>query len=195
MRRNKAAIEFLLDQGRGLKQSDNLGPDDLIEQILSYEAFVIAYRTAQLSPAVRTDAFVVMDFSRRGVSRGAGEGITALLAAHQSLHDTWRDRAASRPFFVLVEKVLSSRKALLAHQRGHRDLYPLLSRTLVADTVARDGATAPAQCPRDANAGSSPGLAESGCAAISRIAQHRPHDRALPAAHLLAGGDAFAVEP
>ena len=173
-RLGEAAIEFLLDQGRVLKQSDNLGPDDLIEQILPHEAFVIAYRTAQFSPAVRTDAFVVVDFSRGGVSRGAGEGITALLAADQSLHDTWRDRAASRPYLVLVEQFLSSREALLAHQRGHRDLDPLLARTLVADTVAGDGATAPTQCPRDANAGSSPGLTE------SRLCRDKPDCAASP---------------
>ena len=40
---DEAAVEFLLDQHRVLEQSDHLGPDDLIEQILAHHA-VIAYR-------------------------------------------------------------------------------------------------------------------------------------------------------
>jgi hypothetical protein len=41
-----------------------------------------------------------------------------------------------------MEEFLGAREALLAHQRGHRDLDPLLARTLVADTVAGDDAAA-----------------------------------------------------
>ena len=60
----EAAIEFLLDQRRILEQSDHLGPDDLIQQILPHEAAVVAHGATQLSPAVRANAFVVVDLAR-----------------------------------------------------------------------------------------------------------------------------------
>jgi hypothetical protein len=45
------------------QQFDDLGPDDLIEQILPDHAAVIANRAAQLAPSIRANAFVVMNFS------------------------------------------------------------------------------------------------------------------------------------
>ena len=110
---SEAAVQLLLDQRWVLEQSDHLGPDDLIEQILAHHA-VVAHRATQLSPAVRADAFVVVELARARVCRGAGERVPALLAADQPLYDAWRDRATPRAYFVLVEEFLGSREALLA---------------------------------------------------------------------------------
>lgn len=85
-RRGKPAIEFLLDQRRVLQQSDDLVPDDLIEQILAHEAAIVAHRTAEFSPAVRANALVVMELPCTCARGDAREGVTALLATDQSLH-------------------------------------------------------------------------------------------------------------
>jgi hypothetical protein len=91
----EAAVQFLLDQCWVLEQADHLGPDDLVKQILPHHA-VIAHRATQLSPTVRADAFVVVDLTRCRGGRGAGERVTALLAADQPLHDARCDRAPPR---------------------------------------------------------------------------------------------------
>src|SRR6266853_3769192 len=57
------AVKFLLDQRRVFQQSDHLGPDDLIEEILSDQVAVVAYRTAQFSPAIGANTFVVVDLA------------------------------------------------------------------------------------------------------------------------------------
>ena len=174
-RGSEAAIQFLLDQRWVLEQADHLGPDDLVKQILPHHA-VIAHRTTQLAPAIRADAFVVVDLTRGCGGRGAGERVTTLLAADQALHDAGRDRAPPRSHFVLIEQFLGTREALLAHQCGYRDLDPLFARTFMADTVAGHQSTTPAQRSRDANSAGDARLTKSGCAAIGRIAQHGPHD-------------------
>lgn len=53
-----------LEELLSLEQSDDLSPHDLIEEILPHQAGIGAYRTAQFSPAVRANAFVVVDLSR-----------------------------------------------------------------------------------------------------------------------------------
>ena len=88
-------VKFLLYQGGVFQQPDHLVPDDLIEQILPDEAAIIANRAAQFSPAIRANTFVVVDLACGGACRGAREGVAALLAADQPLHDTWLDGAAA----------------------------------------------------------------------------------------------------
>src|SRR5256885_9737012 len=63
-RRRKPTVKFLLDQGGVFQQSNDFGPDDLIEQILADKAAVVANRTTQFSPAIGTNTFVVVDFVR-----------------------------------------------------------------------------------------------------------------------------------
>src|SRR5579863_4258098 len=193
--RNQTSLEFLLDQGRVLKQSDHFRPDDLIEQILADVASIVAHRTAQFSPAIGANAFVVVNLPRARLRGGARESITTLLAADQALHDARRNRSAPRTYSVLVKELLGSREALLAHQRGYRNLDPLLARPLVADRVAGHHSSAPTQRSGDTLAAGNASLAERGGAAICGITQHGPHHRALPARALLAGWDTLGVQP
>jgi hypothetical protein len=88
-------VKFLLYQGGVFQQPDHLVPDNLIEQILPDEAAVVANRTAQFSPAIRANTFVVVDLAGGGARRCAREGVATLLAADQPLHDTWLDGAAA----------------------------------------------------------------------------------------------------
>jgi hypothetical protein len=52
-------VQFLLDQRRVFQQSDHLRPDNLIEEILSDKAAVVAHRTTQFAPAIGANTFVV----------------------------------------------------------------------------------------------------------------------------------------
>jgi len=62
-RRRKPTVKFLLDQCGVFQQSNDFGPDDLIEQILAEQSAVVANRTTQFSPAIGTNTFVVVDFA------------------------------------------------------------------------------------------------------------------------------------
>src|ERR1700737_395291 len=109
------AIKFLLYQSRVFQQSDHLGPDDLIEEILSDEAAVVANRTAQFSPAIGANTLVVVDLARGCVRRCAREGVAALLTADQPLYDTRLDGATARSYFILLQEFLGTGKALFAY--------------------------------------------------------------------------------
>lgn len=56
-------IQFLLYERGVFQQPDHLGPNDLIEQILPDHAAVVANRAAQLAPAIRANAFVIVNLA------------------------------------------------------------------------------------------------------------------------------------
>ncbi len=80
-RRCQPAVELVLDQARILQQADDLGPDNLIEEILADRA-VIADRAAEPPPGVRADAAVVVDVAGARPGRRARQGVAALAARH-----------------------------------------------------------------------------------------------------------------
>jgi hypothetical protein len=82
--RVEPTIEFLLNQGRIFEQPNDLGPDDLIQQILPHGSVVTA-GTAEVSPPIRADAAIVMDQARSGPGRRAREGIAAPAAANDAV--------------------------------------------------------------------------------------------------------------
>src|ERR1017187_2586257 len=88
-------VQLLLYERGVFQQLDDLGPNDLIEQILPDEAAVVANRAAQFAPSIRSNTFVVVDFAGTRLRRCAREGIAALLAADHPLHDAWLDGAAA----------------------------------------------------------------------------------------------------
>src|SRR6266511_3743267 len=135
-RSGEAPIEFLLNQGRILEKPNDLGPDDLIQQILPDSA-VGAAGTAEVPPSVRPNAAIVVNQPRTRVRRGTRERVPATAATHQPLHQTRRDRTAPRSDLVLLQQFLRSRKGRLADQRRHRNLDPLVARPLVVGAVAR----------------------------------------------------------
>src|SRR5437667_5246241 len=124
-------IEFLLYQGRVFQQADHVGPDNLVEQVLSNEAAVVANRTAQFSPAIGANALVVVDLTRARARRCTREGVATLLTADQPLHNTRLDGAPARSNFVFLEKLLSTGETLFANQGWHRDLDPFFARPFV----------------------------------------------------------------
>jgi hypothetical protein len=77
------------------QQPDHLGPYDLIEQILANKAAVITNRTAEFSPAIRANAFVVVDLAGTRLRRCTRESVAAFLTTDHSLNDTWLDGAAA----------------------------------------------------------------------------------------------------
>src|SRR6266581_4862755 len=192
--RVEPTIEFLLNKGRIFEQPNDLGPDDLIQQILPHGSVVTA-GTAEVSPPIRADAAIVMDQARSGPGRRAREGIAAPAAAHQTLHDARLDRPSPCPDLVLVQQFLRTRKGRLSDERRYRNLDPLFTRPLVVGAVATRHAAPQSQRPRHTLARGHTGLAEAGRAAIGRVPQHRPHHGALPPGARLTRGHAMIIEP
>ena len=59
-----SSIELMFNQRRIFEQSDDFSPDNLIQELLAYEATVVAHGTTELSPAIGANAFVVMKLTR-----------------------------------------------------------------------------------------------------------------------------------
>src|SRR5215471_11379765 len=74
-------------------------------------------------------------------------------------------------------------------------LRKLCSRCLVGSEQRAAVRRRSTQCAGDTLAAGDVRLAKSGGTAISRIAQHGPHHRALPTGAVLAGGDAVGIKP
>src|SRR5437773_6688626 len=186
-------IKLLLYQSRLLQQADHLSPDELIEEFLSDEAAVIANWSAEFPPAIRSDAFVVVNLTCGGLRRCSRQGVTTLRTADQPLHDTGHDGTPARSYLVLVEQLLGTSKAFFGHQGGHGDLDPLFAGALVACCAAGRSCTPRTLWAHNPCARRDAGLAEAGDATIGRVAQHAPHHRAFPAT-CSASRNAFAVE-
>jgi hypothetical protein len=177
-----------------LQESDHLAPNNLIEEILPDQAAVVANRTAQFSPAIGANALVVVNLTRGGVRRGSREGITTLRAANQSLHNTGRNGAPTRSYFVLLEKLLGSGEALFGYQSWHGNLDPLFARAFVTDCHARRSHTTAALRTDNACPCRGASLAEAGGATIGGIPQHSPDYGAFPAGTCLTSGNTFSIK-
>src|SRR4029077_5850250 len=112
--RCQPTVELLLYQGRVFQQADHLGPDNLVEQVLSNKAAVFANKHAQFSHTSGADSLVVGDLTRARVRRCTREGVATLLTADQPLHHARLDGAPARSNFVFLKKFLSTGKALFA---------------------------------------------------------------------------------
>ena len=77
-------IEFLPYQSRLFQQSDHFGPDDLIQELLSDEAAVVANRAAKFSPAIGANALVVVNLACARLRRCSRKGVATLRTADQS---------------------------------------------------------------------------------------------------------------
>src|SRR5207249_10826847 len=117
-------IKFLLYQRRLFQQADHLSPDDLIEELLSDEAAVVANRAAEFPPAIGANALVVVNLTCAGLRRCSREGVATLRTADQPLDDTRRDGTPARSYLVLLEQLLGTGEALFRHQGRHGDLDP-----------------------------------------------------------------------
>ena len=142
---DQPSVELLLDKRWIFEQSNDFSPHDLIEDLLAHWV-IVTHSTTELAPAVGADASVIVKFASAGISRGPRKRISTLLTAHQPLNDARCDRTAPRAYFVLVKEFLRSRETLLAHERRHRDLEPLIARTFMTHAVGwtpvrHDGAT------------------------------------------------------
>ena len=85
-RGRESAIKLLFDQRGILEQPNHLGPHDLIQQVLP-DGSVLADGTAEVPPAIRAKAAIVVNRASARTSRGARERIPALAATHQALHE------------------------------------------------------------------------------------------------------------
>src|SRR4029077_13753344 len=167
-------------------------PNDLIEELLSDEAAVVANR-AEFPPALGANALVVVDLAGAGLRRGSREGVATLRAADQPLHNTRCDGAPPRSYLVMLEQLLGTGKALFCHQGWHGNPNPLFVRAFVGSCGAGQRTSPPALWTHNPRPCRDAGLAEASEAAIGGIAQYSPDHRAFPTSRLTSR-DAFSVQ-
>ncbi len=138
-------------------------------------------------------ASIIVDLTCARSRRSPIEGIAALGAAHEPLHDTGSHGAPRRVNLVSLESFLGECEGLLADDWRHRNRDPILSRSFVTGAVTSGHATAHPDRPRDALARRYRRLTETRLTFVRRIAQHAPHRRTLPAATSLASRDRLFV--
>ena len=187
------AIELFLYETWLFEQARNFFPYHFVQQILTNRA-TVANRAAEPAPAVRTEAAIVINGSGARPRRRPIETVAALGAAHQALHDAWRNRAARRVLLVGLQALRGQGVGLFADDRRHGDLDPLGARKLMIGAVARRDAAAQSQRPRYALTRRGPRLSKASLPDIGGIAQHRPDRRTLPLSCPFRGRDLALVE-
>ena len=120
----QASIQLGGDQGRVLQEPDDLGPHDLIEQVLP-DGAAVADRPAQASPGVGANAAIVVDLAGRTARRCPGQGIATFLADNHPLDQAGFDGTPRRKAFVVREPLRRQREGVLGHQWRDGDLDPL----------------------------------------------------------------------
>ena len=186
-------FKLALDQPRIFEQAHDFGPNDLVEKVLTDRA-IIANGAGKPPPCVGAETSIIVNLAYARTRRCPIESVTALGAAHETLHDAGCDGPPWRVNLVGLEPFLRQRKGLFADDGRNRDADPILSRPLVAGAVTRGDATTHSYWPCDPLARRKRRLAKARLAFVRRIAQHAPDRRALPAATSLAGGDRMFVQ-
>jgi hypothetical protein len=129
-------VEFVLYETRVFKQTHDLFPYDLIQQILTHRT-IVADRPAESAPSVRPQASIIVDSASARPRGGAVEPVAAFRATHQTLHDTGRDGAPWRVLLVGLQTLFGQCKRLFADNGRHGNFDPLRARKLVIGAVAR----------------------------------------------------------
>ena len=179
--RFKPPVDLGLDQRRVLQQSENSGPDELVDLGQTDRPVVT---DTPFGPAVAVGAraaVVLAQHPVRAAGRAAVVGIAAMAAYEDPLQQRRALGVARRDAPVALEPLPGELELLGGHERRHRDLLPLLRR----DTLARDpGRALPAQSrqarPPDGRAGRVR-LAVGGLPGIRRVAEHPPDRGVIPA--------------
>jgi hypothetical protein len=108
-----APLDFVLHQSGILKQAQNLSPNEFVEIVLA-QGPVLADRTMQVPPAIRTDTTVVVEYAMWFSSSGrAAERVAALLTYQQALQKRGPDGAPAGELLVLLQLLLSQSEGLL----------------------------------------------------------------------------------
>src|SRR5450755_227730 len=178
--------QLRLDQRRIFKQSSDLGPHGLLEQI-EPDGRSAAARLALIAPGVRTQASVVVDLARAAARGSPIQRVAATGAVHQALQDARLNRATRGELLVVLESLLRQLESAFVHQCGHGNLDPLILGSVLqrARGASRRMATYPCCTVVAMLSRGLLGLAEAGHASVRRVTQHRPDRRALPAGLLL----------
>ena len=187
------SVDFVLDKAGIFEQSHDFRPHHLVKKILTHRA-IGANRTGKPPPRVGAETAIIMDPAGARSRRCAIEGVSALAAAHETLHDAGRDSPPRRVSLVGLEPFLREREGVIADDRRNGDRDPILPRPLVVRTVTRrDAATQPYR-PGDPLTRRQRRLAKASLAFVRRITQHAPDRRTFPPATSLAGGDCLVVQ-
>src|SRR5262249_2388480 len=144
-----------------LEQANDLGPHDLIQEILPHGAVVTAW-TAEMAPRVRADAAIVVNPTRARPSRDARERVATLTTAHQPLDQAGLNRSTPRSDFVLLQQFLRTGKGRLLNEGGHRDFDPLVAGPFSVGAVAHGDAAPQPQASRHPLTGGDTRFAKAG---------------------------------
>src|SRR5215471_8827810 len=102
-------VELVLDEAGILKQFEDLGPYNLVEQILA-DRTTMANRSAEPPPRIGTQTPIVIDLARARPRRCSVERVAAVSTAHQALHNTGHDSATRRFRFIGLQTLWASAK-------------------------------------------------------------------------------------
>ncbi len=179
--RRQSAIDFLMYQPGIPEQSDDLVPDQCVQRILSYGAV----RTAAplgVSVVVRSQAAIVVELPPRRPGRGSIVRVAASSADQQPLQQGRDLGVARREAAILGEPSLGQRVLGRRDQRRHRNLDPLVTRTITRRGGAGRHASPLSQPPGDPDvlARRHRGLLKASRPLIRRVAEHAPYRAALP---------------
>src|SRR5215831_848544 len=177
----KAPIEFGPNERWVFNQVNNFLPHDPVEQVLT-DRPAVAQRSAEMTPSVRAEAAVVMDFARRSAGRRPRQRITAFAAGYQTLDDAGLDGPAGCEALVVSQPLRRQSKGLFADNRRHWYFDPFVTGPFVTATLVpmrRPPRQTERLChllPR-----ADLRLVKTGRSLIGRVAQDRPGDRSFPA--------------
>ena len=176
----QATIEFGLDETAILDELDDLAPHNRIEKVLA-DRSIVADRSTKAPPAVGTQTAIIMDRTCACSGRRSIKRVAALGAGHDALRDAGLYSAAWPALLVVLQPLLGEREGRRTDDGRHLDLDPLVARSVEVGAVACSDAAAQAELSSDPLACRGLRLSEAGSSLVRRIAQHRPHHRALPA--------------
>ena len=91
----QSPVDLRAYQCRIFEQADQLGPHDVIKQILAHRT-AVAQRAVEIAPGVGTQAAVVGDLAGTGLGRRAVQPLAAFAARHEPLRDADHATAETR---------------------------------------------------------------------------------------------------
>src|ERR671919_647655 len=188
------ALHFVANQTRIFQKFHHLAPDQIVKVILTHR-LIGADPAFGITPALRTQAAVVVKLSSRGRGRGPVEGIATDLTNQHPLKQRRYFGMPGSKDFVLLQAFLSKGKGLGTHDGRHRDRNPLLSGAFFVGAGA-GGKSAPlAQKAGDFLSLGLFRFAKARHPLVGRITQHRPDGGSFPKGVSFTRGNTLGVEP
>ncbi len=122
-------VHFSRNHIRIFQKLNHLSPDPIVQVVLPHRP-VVTDAAVGVTPVIRTQTAVVIEFPGRGPRRGPIVGIATDLTNQHSLKQGRFLGMAGSKDFILLQTFLDQGKGLRAHDGRNGDSDPLLSGTL-----------------------------------------------------------------